>query len=193
MQKKRLVRGSVTWFGRSLFFSLLALLFWWQGSATYAAPDSESCATSSESRQFDFWLGEWSVSYPGAPDASSSTVSLELGKCVVIENWTGGRNHQGINVFAYSADDQHWHGLFADNEGRVHVFEGRVTAGSAEFVGPSRGPNAETVLNRIRVVRQGPNRVEQSWEKSSDNGATWSTVFRGEYSRKSKGSSNPGR
>jgi len=33
------------------------------------------------------------------------------------------------------------------------------------------------------VVRVAANKVEQSWEKSTDNGATWTMEFRGEYSR----------
>ena len=151
---------------------------------TLAAPDHSPCSANSVTRQFDFWLGEWSVTYPGAPGASSSKVYLELGQCVLVENWTGGRNHEGINIFAYSSDDGHWHGMFADNEGRVHVFEGKVAGGSAEFAGPSRGSNGVSELNRIRVVRLGPDQVEQTWEKSSDNGATWKTVFSGQYSRK---------
>jgi hypothetical protein len=39
-------------------------------------------------------------------------------------------------------------------------------------------------LNRVKVIRLNPNKVEQTWEKSNDNGATWSVVFRGEYSRR---------
>jgi hypothetical protein len=195
MEKKRLAYRGLARLGRALFFAVLAGWFCWTGPAANAAPESGSCVANSESRQFDFWLGEWSVSYPGAPNASYSKVYLELGECVLVENWSGGKSHQGINIFAYSADDRHWHGMFADNEGRVHVFEGKVAAGSAEFLGPSRGPNGEAVLNRIRVVRLGPDRVEESWEKSSDNGSTWSTVFRGEYTRKDKGKGavQPGR
>ena len=74
--------------------------------------------------------------------------------------------------------------MFADNEGRVHVFtSGKVASGSAEFEGKSRGPKGENVLNRVKIIRLNANKVEQNWEKSSDNGATWSVVFRGEYSR----------
>jgi hypothetical protein len=74
--------------------------------------------------------------------------------------------------------------MFADNEGRVHVFtNGTVEAGSAEFDGQSRGPDGTTVLNKVTVKRITPDKVEQKWEKSSDNGANWTTVFRGEYSR----------
>jgi hypothetical protein len=74
--------------------------------------------------------------------------------------------------------------LFTDNQGRVHIFEGKVAQGSAEFTGPSRGPDGQTLLNRIKIVRLGANKVEQSWEKSKDRGVTWAEEFHGEYSRK---------
>jgi hypothetical protein len=74
--------------------------------------------------------------------------------------------------------------MFADNQGRVHVFEGKVTPGSAEFYGLSHSSSGATLLNRIRVVRVTADKVTQSWEKSADNGATWSVEFQGEYSRK---------
>ena len=151
-----------------------------------AASDSGACSANSESRQLDFWIGDWTVTYPGMTGSSASKVSLDLDKCVVIESWDGGKGHTGKNMFAYSADDQRWHGLFADNQGRVHVFEGKVSAGLAEFTGPSRGANGQTVLNRIKVVRMAADKVEQSWEKSTNNGATWTLEFHGEYSRKSK-------
>ena len=165
---------------------IIGALSLWCAPRMLAAPDNGPCSANSETRRFDSWLGEWSVTYPGAPVASSSKVYRELGQCVLVENWSAGKNHEGINIFAYSSDDGHWHGMFADNEGRVHVFEGKVAGGSAEFLGPSRGSNGASELNRIRVVRRGPDQVEQTWEKSSDNGATWKTVFSGQYSRKKR-------
>jgi hypothetical protein len=148
------------------------------------AQDPGMCASNTENRQLDFWLGDWTVSYPGMAATSSSKVHLSLDKCLVVESWVGGRGHTGENMFAYSSDDKSWHGMFADNEGRVHVFEGKVAQGSAEFTGPSRGPNGEAVLNRIKIVRLSDNIVKQTWEKSKDNGVTWSMEFQGDYARK---------
>jgi hypothetical protein len=125
------------------------------------------------------------VTYPGSTSPSASKVYLDLDRCLVIESWAGGKSHSGKNFFAYSADDQTWHGMFADNEGRVHVFEGKVGSGSAEFYGTSRNPEGQAVLNRIEIVLITPQKIEQTWEKSTDNGATWTTAFKGEYSRKS--------
>lgn len=132
----------------------------------------------------DYWLGDWSIGGAGASSSASSKVFLELDKCMIVESWDGGRGHTGQNMFAYSSDDKKWHGMFADNEGRVHVFEGTIAAGSAEFMGPSRGPNGEADLNRVRIIRVSPDKVEQIWEKSSDGGGTWKLAFRGEYDRK---------
>jgi len=183
MEQDRVIRSS-NWF-RSVLL-LIAIGGWLSLMAASAfAVDPGSCSTNSESRQLDFWLGDWTVTYPGMPGSAASTVSLDLDKCLLVESWDGGKGHSGKNIFAYSSDDKSWHGMFADNQGRVHVFEGKVSSGSAEFTGPSRNPNGQAVLNRIKVVRVAANKVEQSWEKSTDNGATWTMEFHGNYSRKS--------
>ena len=143
------------------------------------------CSQDRDSRQLDFWLGQWTISGPGSAPNATSAVTTSLDGCVIVETWDGGRGHRGENWFGYSADDKSWHGMFADNQGRVHVFvDGKVSDGNAEFSGPSRRSNGETLLNRVRIVRIGPDKVEQIWEKSSDSGATWVTEFRGEYLRK---------
>ncbi len=148
------------------------------------AANTSPCAENPESRQLDYWLGDWAIGAAGSSGNAHSKVSLTLDKCLVVETWDGGRGHSGQNVFGYSADDKNWYGMFADNEGRVHVFtSGKVASGSAEFEGTSRGPNGETVLNRVKIVQLSPKKVEQSWDKSIDNGTTWNLVFRGEYSR----------
>jgi hypothetical protein len=130
------------------------------------------CAANPDNRALDFWLGEWTIAAPGG--SATSGVTLELGKCMVVERWDGGRGHSGENLFAYSADDKSWHGMFADNEGRVHVFlDGKVANGTAEFSGPSRGSHGETVLNRVKIHRISETHVEQIWQKSVDGGKTW--------------------
>lgn len=99
--------------GAGMWLSLTAL-------SMPAAADAEPCPANSDSRRLDFWLGDWSVTYPGASARSTSKVFLDLDQCLVVKNWTGGKGHSGKNLLAYSSDDRSWHGMFADNEGRVH-------------------------------------------------------------------------
>lgn len=149
------------------------------------ASGSDTCGANAESRQLDYWLGDWTIGAPGSSGNATSKVTLALDKCLVVEIWDGGRGHTGENIFGYSPDDKNWYGMFADNEGRVHVFtEGKVTAGTAEFRGTSRGPNGEAILNRVRIVQVSSSKVEQIWEKSTDKGASWNAAFKGEYTRK---------
>jgi hypothetical protein len=182
MTKKNEALQSSTW-SRALL--LLVGLCIWPGMTVhaFAASGAGACGASTESRQFDFWLGDWTIAAPGGSSSSSSKVSLSLDQCLLVEKWDGGKGHAGENMFAYSVDDKSWYGMFADNMGRAHVFTGHVMSGVAEFDGTNRGPNGERVLDKVKVVRMAPNKVEQTWEKSTDNGATWTTVFRGEYNR----------
>src|SRR5579863_5005603 len=132
---------------------LLSVLFG-LAFATNGFADADSCAANPANRQLDYWLGNWKIGAEGSSGDAHSTVSLSLDKCLVVEDWDGGRGHRGQNVFGYSADDKSWYGMFADNEGRVHVFtSGMVADGTAEFKGMSRGPNGESILNRVKVTR----------------------------------------
>jgi len=170
------------WKQRSVLF--LAVIAIGIGSATqsFAAQGAGSCPADSEVRQLDYWLGNWTMKGEGGP--TNSKVTLALDKCMFIEHWENGKGHVTEKMFAYSPEDKNWGGMFADNEGRVHIFlAGKVSSGAAEFHGPSRGPNGETVLHKLRVVRTSPDRLEETWEKSLDNGANWILVYRAEYLR----------
>jgi hypothetical protein len=153
--------------------------------AVSRADEQGACAANAHGRQLDYWVGDWVVTNPGgAGNNSSSKVRLALDQCVVIEDWSDHKGHDGENIFGYSEGDQSWRGMFFDNRGHVHVFvEGKVESGAAEFLGPSRGPHGEATLNRIRLQRLAPDRLEQTWEKSTDNGRTWARQFRLEYAR----------
>jgi len=151
-------------------------------TGAFAATDDQPCASNLETRQLDYWLGNWTMG--SGTDKSTSTVSLSLGKCVFVEHWQNGKGHVTEKMFAYSPEEKNWNGIFVDNQGRVHIFlDGKVSSEIAEFHGPSRGLNGKAVLNRLKVVRVSRDKLEEVWEKSTDNGSSWTTAYRVEYSR----------
>ncbi|HEU5404405.1 MAG TPA: hypothetical protein VFU86_23860 [Terriglobales bacterium] len=168
-------------------FAAPAFLFlvWLMAPANlYAGDVGKGACSTGASRQLDYWVGNWNVTSPGADYKGVSNVAVSMDKCLYTENWNNGKGHIGKNLFAYSPDDKTWYGMFADNEGRVHIFtDGKVDDGAAVFHGPSRSETGATVLNRITIRKVSPVKVERTWEKSTDNGATWNTVFQGEYTR----------
>ncbi len=149
-----------------------------------AGPEPEACSAQSPSRQMDFWLGDWAIQNGGRP-AVSSKVYLSLDNCEIVESWHDAQGRTGENRFAYNYENKSWRGMFADNRGHVHVFvDGQASGDSAEFYGPSQSPDGKTLLHRIKVKRVSADKVQQIWEKSVDNGKSWTTVFQGEYLRK---------
>jgi hypothetical protein len=147
----------------------------------FAATGIQPCANP-EIRQLDYWLGSWTMG-EGA-DKSTSKVSLSLDQCEFVERWEDGKGHVTEKMFAYSQEEKNWYGMFVDNQGRAHAFlYGRVTSDLAEFRGPSRGANGEAVLNRLKIIRVSLDKLEEVWEKSTDNGAHWTQAYRAEYSR----------
>jgi hypothetical protein len=150
-----------------------------------AADSAGSCASKTEARQLDYWLGEWAVTSPGMAGKGHSKVYLSQDKCMLIESWgSDTSDHRGENTMAYNGEDKAWYGLFVDNHGRAHMMTGTVTPGSAVLQGPSLDENGGAVLKRVRIVLVNADAVEQIWEKSTDNGATWTSDFKMEYQRK---------
>jgi hypothetical protein len=148
----------------------------------FGASGDEGCAANAETRRLDYWVGNWTMG--NGADKTMSKVSLSMDRCVFVEHWENGKGHVTEKTFAYSPEDKNWYGMFVDNQGRVHVFvDGKISSEGAEFRGTSRGPNGETVLNRLKVVRVSADKLEEIWEKSTDNGSSWVTSYRAEYSR----------
>src|SRR5258707_2375074 len=52
----------------------------------FGAADSGPCSRNAESRQLDYWLGDWTVKMAGAPDGATSKVELSLDKCLFVES-----------------------------------------------------------------------------------------------------------
>jgi hypothetical protein len=166
------------------FLAVVASACFLAASPSRAAAGALPCAADVPGRALDFWLGHWRISDGERPSRATSVVSRELGDCLIVENWSDSAGHRGENLFGYNLDSRTWSGMFADNRGHIHIFvQGTVGANRAEFDGHSRGPSGKDVLNRISIVRETPDDIEQTWQQSADGGATWATVFQGKYSR----------
>jgi len=149
-----------------------------------AAAGQLPCAADGQGRALDFWLGHWTVSDDEQPRSATSVVSRALGECLVVESWSDAAGHRGENLFGFNLDSKTWSGMFADNRGHIHVFtQGTVAADRAQFDGRSHSAAGRMVLDRMSLARMTPTELEQTWQQSHDGGRTWTTVFRGKYSR----------
>jgi hypothetical protein len=142
--------------------------------------NAHPCRSAPEYRQFDYWLGEWDVEVSGAPGASTSTSSIQLilDQCVVFENYTAG-NYTGKSFSSWVAADKEWKQHYVDSGGTSSDWSGHLDNGRMVFL--SRGAGG---LQRMTYSKEGPDRVRQFIEASSDDGKTWSPTFDGMYVRR---------
>ena len=134
-------------------------------------------------RQFDFWIGDWTVTNPAGQNVGKNAIRSILDGCALEESWTGAGGGTGKSFNFY--ENGQWHQVWVSNRvGGVLRLTGGLQDGAMVLTGESNGPRGR-VLNRIRWERLEGGKVRQSWDISTDNGKTWQTSFDGTYARTS--------
>ncbi len=145
---------------------------------------SPSCA-SLEYRQFDFWVGDWEVKSSEGRLLGTNRITRAFGGCVVHENWQSmTSSHAGSSFNIYDRASGQWHQSWVDNSGLLLQLDGGMQDDKMVLTGRVPGEDGGTVVHRISWEPISEDRVRQLWESSSDDGATWSTVFDGLYVRR---------
>ena len=135
-------------------------------------------------RQFDFWIGEWTVSDPDGKPVGRSRIEATLDRCVIHEHWSGAGGSHGQSFNIYNAATRQWEQFWVDNGGnRLYLKGGRVD-GAMVLRGTQDVPNAKTGMVQHERITWTPNTdgsVRQLWETSTDDGKTWVVAFDGLY------------
>lgn len=135
-------------------------------------------------RQFDFWIGEWTVT---ANDqlAGTNTIRPIHGGCALEENWQGagegGVSGSSFNIYDMATD--HWHQTWVDGHGLLLQLDGGLVDGAMVMRGrrPARDGSG-MVTHRISWTPNADGSVRQLWEATRD-GQHWTVVFDGLYTR----------
>lgn len=147
--------------------------------------NANPCRDAAESRQFDFWIGDWNVETAQGQPAGTSSIQLILGSCVILENWTSmGGGYAGKSLNIYNVPRKKWQQYWVDNSGAVTFFEGAWEVDHLRLTGenaPRSGPQA---LNRMTFTPLGTDKLRQHGEGSDDGGKTWTTRYDLIYNRK---------
>lgn len=134
-------------------------------------------------RQFDFWVGQWSVTPAGRPNGGAkSRIELIQNGCAVLENYNAG-SFAGTSINFYDAKRDVWHQSWMSNTGNVFYAEGGLNE-KGEMVLTDRDLDISTATGTINTVTWTPlesGGVRQHWQSSTDKGETWQTVFDGYY------------
>jgi tetratricopeptide (TPR) repeat protein len=145
------------------------------------------CKFAPEHRQFDFWIGEWSVTTAkGNLPAGDSRIELALGDCVIVENWTS-KNSQyaGKSYNVYNTAENRWEQFWVDNGAGMIHFSGGLKDGVMDFyTADLPQPGGATQQRHLRFYPLGPDKVRQYSQASTDHGKTWTDEYDFIYTRK---------
>lgn len=149
-----------------------------------AAQNSDSTGITLRSREFDFWVGEWDLSWAGGGKGINS-IRKTLDNMIILENFDGtpSMKLRGMSVSAFSPQTSKWHQTWVDNNGGYLDFVGEFENGKMtlqrEFtVGGKKS------LQRMVWYNISTDELDWNWERSDDDGKSWKTLWSIHYSRK---------
>ncbi|HVR40902.1 MAG TPA: hypothetical protein VMU84_17555 [Thermoanaerobaculia bacterium] len=155
----------------------------WTELVAQARKNQHPCSAAPEFRQFDFWLGEWDVEANGAKTARSS-IQLILDDCTIYENYgTLNNAYSGKSFSMWNASLKRWEQRYVDTQGSSSDWIGKLEGDAMVFL-RTKDATSSATTNRMTYTKEGPDKVRQKVDVSTDDGKTWSTQFDGLYVRR---------
>ena len=151
-----------------------------------AKRNQQPCEYRAESRQFDFWIGDWKVSpSEGGGQVGASHIEKTLGGCVIWENWTSlATGYSGKSYNTYNPDLQRWEQFWVDNQGGMIHFYGGLKDGVMDFwTDDMPQPGGEKLRRHLQFFRLSADKVRQFSQGSTDGGKTWKVEYDFTYVR----------
>lgn len=152
-----------------------------------AKKNQKPCAYTAENRQFDYWLGEWTVATTqGAVPAGNSKIELILEDCVVLENWKSLNSmYSGKSYNIYNQSLKRWEQYWVDNVGGNIFFHGGLKEGVMDyFTDDIPQPDGTNLRRHLQFFKLGPDQVRQFSQGSTDGGKTWHPEYDFTYTKK---------
>jgi hypothetical protein len=142
------------------------------------------CTEANESRQLDFWVGEWDVRTTAGQLAGTSSVQQILGDCVVFENWTSTGGGAGKSFNFYNKTSGQWQQTWVDDRGGVTEFHGGFKDGAMRFEASGKDAAGKSQVQKLSFTPLPDGSVRQFCEASTDGGVTWATQYDFTYTRR---------
>jgi len=137
--------------------------------------------TDQPENQFDFWLGEWEVTW-GEGEIGTNHVLRIMDDRVIQENFSApGLN--GMSVSVYDKERKLWCQTWVDNNGSYLDFTGTFNDRKM-ILQRDALVRGEACKQRMIWYEIQPDKFEWSWERSDDEGKTWRVLWNIHYSRK---------
>jgi hypothetical protein len=136
-----------------------------------------------EARQFDFWLGEWDLTW-GEDGRGHNSVRAKWDGCVIEENFDGApsMDFQGMSVSTYHPQTKQWQQTWVDSQGSYIHLTGAFEDGKMVLINQPPASDG-SVLFRMVFYNIEEDSFDWDWDRSEDGGSTWELRWRIHYQR----------
>ncbi len=133
---------------------------------------------------FDFWLGNWDVSWTNANGQEvigENTIIRILGDKVIQENFKDPTtNYTGMSVSIFNPKTNVWKQTWVDSGGGHYNFTGDIIDGNPVFkTEMSQNSQQQMVFKNITE-----NGFDWIWESTKDGGKSWKTLWQIKYKKR---------
>lgn len=162
------------------------LLFFISTTSVAQNNNNQKPCSSPEASQFDFWVGNWELTWN---DTSHGTNMIQkiMDGCTVNENfYDPAMKYSGSSWSVYNPQLKLWQQTWVDNQGGYIDLSGKFENGMMTLsAAPRKLPNGKEIISRMVFYNIAPDKFDWRWESTKDNGATWQTDWLIHYKRKS--------
>ena len=165
---------------------LIVILF----TATTFSAFSQPLSELDSSEYFDFWVGEWKVSWDegnGVEMLGTNTITKSLDGKVLQEHFriTKGKNagFKGTSISVYQPRYNRWKQAWADNQGGYYDFTGRFDGNKRIFQTKIFERGDQRIQQRMVFYDIKKDHMTWDWELSTDGGETWQLQWKIYYDR----------
>lgn len=151
------------------------------GAATAQGPSAAPTCEAAAYRQFDFWLGDWTVRDPEGAFLGRNAITRTEDGCLIIERWTSAQGDPGqsYNYFDPAAD--RWRQVWVSQSIIVDIAGGLTEAGAMRLEGEItyRAGDVFPFTGEWTPLEAGA--VRQRFEQYNAETETWDAWFTGLY------------
>lgn len=171
--------------------SLLTFLILTVVGTASAVAQAERTCDGPQGSEFDFWLGEWNLKWPGGQAGTpedetgrgTNVITKVLDDCVILENFRT-EGFSGMSVSTIKRQTGKWHQTWVDSNGGFLTFRGEFRDGEMELrTEPFENPAGEQQVNRMVWRNIADDLLDWHWQRSLDKGGTWEDLWVIRYTR----------
>lgn len=154
-------------------------------AAEAPTPVISAACDSEPFHQFDFWVGDWTVTAGAGQFAGTNSISVEENGCLLLEKWTSVNGGTGQSYNFYNPATEKWRQVWV-SQGAMIDYEGGLTdSGSMKLTGTITYPaSALTADFTGEWTPNADGTVTQHFEQYDAEKDEWVVWFTGQYTRR---------